>query len=288
MKLLNFNIIKLTTCLIVGVLIGFYSKISIKTALFLFLIVFVGFCLCFIFLKQKKRNYLFGVFTFLTFVALGIINTKINDETLHSSHYINLKNNVETYNDISLKVTKRLKPDAYNTKYIAEILNLNKAKSSGQILINLQKDSIAQSLEIDHIYFTNNKLNKVVKPKNPFQFDYNNYLKQRNVYHQIYLSNDEFIELKNTSKSINGYADTFRNRVNEKLKNYDFKTDVLAIINALLLGQRQDISPEIYNNYVNAGVIHILAVSGLHVGIIFLILNWLFKPLHRFKYGNTL
>ena len=288
MKLLNFNIIKLTTCLIVGVLIGFYSKISIKTALFLFLIVFVGFCLCFIFLKQKKRNYLFGVFTFLTFVALGIINTKINDETLHSSHYINLKNNVETYNDISLKVTKRLKPDAYNTKYIAEILNLNKAKSSGQILINLQKDSIAQSLEIDHIYFTNNKLNEVVKPKNPFQFDYNNYLKQRNVYHQIYLSNDEFIELKNTSKSINGYADTFRNRVNEKLKNYDFKTDVLAIINALLLGQRQDISPEIYNNYVNAGVIHILAVSGLHVGIIFLILNWLFKPLHRFKYGKHL
>ena len=288
MKLLNFNIIKLTTCLIVGVLIGFYFKISIKTALFLFLIVFVGFCLCFIFLKQKKRNYLFGVFTFLTFVALGIINTKINDETLHSSHYINLKNNVETYNDISFKVTKRLKPDAYNTKYIAEILNLNKAKSSGQILINLQKDSIAQSLEIDHIYFTNNKLNEVVKPKNPFQFDYNNYLKQRNIYHQIYLSNDEFIELKNTSKSINGYADTFRNRVNEKLKNYDFKTDVLAIINALLLGQRQDISPEIYNNYVNAGVIHILAVSGLHVGIIFLILNWLFKPLHRFKYGKHL
>ncbi len=288
MKLLNFNIIKLTTCLIVGVLIGFYFKISIKTALFLFLIVFVGFCLCFIFLKQKKRNYLFGVFTFLTFVALGIINTKINDETLHSSHYINLKNNVETYNDISFKVTKRLKPDAYNTKYIAEILNLNKAKSSGQILINLQKDSIAQSLGIDHIYFTNNKLNEVVKPKNPFQFDYNNYLKQRNVYHQIYLSNDEFIELKNTSKSINGYADTFRNRVNEKLKNYDFKTDVLAIINALLLGQRQDISPEIYNNYVNAGVIHILAVSGLHVGIIFLILNWLFKPLHRFKYGKHL
>ena len=288
MKLLNFNIIKLTTCLIVGVLIGFYFKISIKTALFLFLIVFVGFCLCFIFLKQKKRNYLFGVFTFLTFVALGIINTKINDETLHSSHYINLKNNVETYNDISFKVTKRLKPDAYNTKYIAEILNLNKAKSSGQILINLQKDSIAQSLGIDHIYFTNNKLNEVVKPKNPFQFDYNNYLKQRNIYHQIYLSNDEFIELKNTSKSINGYADTFRNRVNEKLKNYDFKTDVLAIINALLLGQRQDISPEIYNNYVNAGVIHILAVSGLHVGIIFLILNWLFKPLHRFKYGKHL
>ena len=123
MKLLNFNIIKLTTCLIVGVLIGFYSKISIKTALFLFLIVFVGFCLCFIFLKEKKRNYLFGVFIFLTFIALGIINTKINDETLHSSHYINLKNNVETYNYISFKVTKRLKPDAYNTKYIADASN---------------------------------------------------------------------------------------------------------------------------------------------------------------------
>ncbi|TYA81458.1 ComEC/Rec2 family competence protein, partial [Seonamhaeicola marinus] len=57
------------------------------------------------------------------------------------------------------------------------------------------------------------------------------------------------------------------------------------IINALFLGQRQNIDRAIYTNYTNAGAIHILAVSGLHVGIIFLILNFLFKPIERLKKG---
>ena len=53
-----------------------------------------------------------------------------------------------------------------------------------------------------------------------------------------------------------------------------------------MLGQRQDISKEIYNSYTQAGAIHILAVSGLHVGIILLLLNFIFKPLIYFKNGN--
>ena len=57
-------------------------------------------------------------------------------------------------------------------------------------------------------------------------------------------------------------------------------------MNALLLGQRQTINKTIYNNYVNSGTIHILAVSGLHVGIILWILNFIFRPLLYLKYGN--
>ncbi len=57
---------------------------------------------------------------------------------------------------------------------------------------------------------------------------------------------------------------------------------------ALLLGQKQDISAEVYNNFAAAGVVHILAVSGLHVGLILLLLNWLLLPLDRFRKGRIL
>ena len=57
-------------------------------------------------------------------------------------------------------------------------------------------------------------------------------------------------------------------------------------MNALLLGQRQTIDKTIYNNYVNSGTIHILAVSGLHVGILLWILNFVFSPLLYIKYGH--
>ena len=59
---------------------------------------------------------------------------------------------------------------------------------------------------------------------------------------------------------------------------YHFKKNELAVINALLLGQRQDVSKQLLTDYARAGAIHILAVSGLHVGIILMLLLKLFTP----------
>ncbi|GGI56690.1 ComEC/Rec2 family competence protein [Winogradskyella haliclonae] len=287
MKLLNFAVIKLTICLICGIIIGFYFSIPIKTILIslslftLSLIVSYFYCETY-----KKSSLLFTGFAFAVFILVGILSTSIYDETNRSLHYVNSTIEYTNYQDFSFRIKKRLKSDNYNHKYIAEIESLNAKKAIGQILINLDKDSLQNELTVDNLYFTNTKLSEVVKPKNPFQFDYHNYLKQRNVNHQIYIKQDELILLKSDSKSIAGYAHAFRKSVNFKLKKNGFKPEALAIINALLLGQRQDISPEIYNNYVNAGTIHILAVSGLHVGIIFLILTQILKPLHRIKHGK--
>lgn len=287
MKLLNFNIIKLTICLIIGICIGFYVEISLPFILVIFGIVFSCFTALYLIGKWKnKTSYWFGIFVLLLFVLLGTLRTQLYDETLNSSHYVNSEIDFKNYQDISFKITKRLKPDNYNTKFIAEVLDINGRTSIGQVLINLKKDSTKTEFNIDDVFFVNTKLTEVVKPKNPFQFDYNVYLKQRNIYHQIYVNRQELLLLESNTNTIYGYADAFRNKVNSKLKREAFSDETLSIINALLLGQRQDISTETYNNYVNAGTIHILAVSGLHVGIIYLILTLLFKPLHRIKYGK--
>ena len=94
--------------------------------------------------------------------------------------------------------------------------------------------------------------------------------------------------LENNTHTLIGYAATFRYYINEKLSHNNYSDDQLSIINALILGQRQNITKEVYDNYTNAGAIHILAVSGLHVGIILLILNFVFKPVERFKNGKQL
>lgn len=60
------------------------------------------------------------------------------------------------------------------------------------------------------------------------------------------------------------------------------------MIKALLFGQRQEISDELYDNYKAAGVVHILAVSGLHVGILMLIFELLFNPLKFLSFGKPL
>lgn len=59
----------------------------------------------------------------------------------------------------------------------------------------------------------------------------------------------------------------------------------IAIVQALILGQKKDINKQLYSDYAAAGAIHILAVSGLHVGIIYFILIALLRPLkYLFKY----
>ena len=89
-------------------------------------------------------------------------------------------------------------------------------------------------------------------------------------------------------KTLKGLAHFLREDIINKFKNANFNKDELSIVNALLLGQRNDISQEQFNQYKNAGVVHILAVSGLHIGIILLFLNFLFKPIEYIKNGKIL
>ena len=60
-------------------------------------------------------------------------------------------------------------------------------------------------------------------------------------------------------------ANTLRNNIEIALIDNSFKGDELAVIKALLLGQKKDISKDMYDDYASAGVIHILAVSGLQI-----------------------
>jgi competence protein ComEC len=54
------------------------------------------------------------------------------------------------------------------------------------------------------------------------------------------------------------------------------------------LGQRNDISKETYDDYKNAGAVHILALSGLHIGILILVIQYLLRPLNKLPNGKKM
>ncbi|WP_400076702.1 ComEC/Rec2 family competence protein [Winogradskyella sp. R77965] len=285
MKLLNFTIIKLTICLVIGIVLAHYVNISFNIILYstIGLVVLIG--LYWLLLKTKiDRLPFFGLLTYLCMIGIGMSSYNIQNEKLQLHHYTNL--NSEDFNSITFKIKERLKPDNYNNKYIVSVNSFNNQNASGQLLINIKKDSLSKPLAVDDLLFTSSQLQIIQKPLNPHQFDYSKYLELKQVYHQLYLKQDDLLFLSNSKTTIYGYADQLRTQINIKLIEAGFKDNALSIMNALLLGQRQNIDKTIYNNYVNSGTIHILAVSGLHVGILLLILNFLFKPLLRLKYGN--
>ena len=287
MKLLNFTLIKLTICLVAGIVLAHYANIHFKIALYVTLSLSILLGSYWLVLKSKiDRLPFYGILTYLCMMGIGMTSYYLQNEKLQPQHYTNL--NSTDYNSIIFKIKERLKPDLYNDKYIVSVKSFNNNEASGKILINIKNDSLNKPLAVDDLLFTHSQFVEIQKPLNPHQFDYSKYLELKQVYHQVYLAPNDLLQLSDSKSTIFGYADQLRTIINKKLIEAGFKNDALSIMNALLLGQRQSIDKTIYNNYVNSGTIHILAVSGLHVGIILLILNVLFRPLLYLQYGNVI
>ena len=286
MKTLNFNIIQLTICLVVGILIAYYSNISINLSLYLTIIFLISLGgLLFVLKKTVSKTMGFSFLCFITTMSIGVLITNLRNQKLTPLHYT--KTDLSNQS-ITFKVNNILKPNIYNKKYTIELLKIGKQTVSGTALLNISKDSINSSLHIDDIYTTYQSLENIAPPLNPNQFNYKHYLEKQYIYHQIFCSKKQLFTVNKSPYTLYGYADLLRRTINNKLNLYHFKTDELAVINALIFGQKQSISKTVQNNYINAGAIHILAVSGLHVGILLLLLNSLFHPLIYLKRGNIL
>ena len=290
MKLLNFNILKLTLCLSIGILIGHLFKIPLNSSLVITVVFFTALNISFfISINQIKKTIWFGWLTFITTFSTGILVYNVHDQQNFKDHFSKyISNSSYTQNLVVFKIREKLKPGNLYSKYIIDVLKVDDKTVSGKSLLNVLIDSTQTPYKVDDVLITSSPFKELIHPLNPNQFDYKNYLEKQYVYHQIFTDNQSLYQLKSESHTLFGYADRLREIINIKLKQHDFKPDELAIINALLLGQRQDISEDIYNSYTRAGAIHILAVSGLHVGIVLLLLSFVLKPLEYLRKGKVI
>lgn len=286
MKLLKFNIVRLSIGLTLGILLSEFLVIKVHFALLLLIVSLIITSCCYFILKNKYFNtFWFGIFAIMTCLILGVFVATKNKVLLDKAHFFHFKNEKKASQLIRFQIKEYLKPNAFSDRYYIKILKVDHQNTKGIALLNIKKDSTTNALKIDDIFVTKTEIYDIKSPLNPDQFSYKNYLKNQQVFHQLYSKNSELLLVDNHTKTLRGHADNFRQLINKKLKSYSFSKDELSIINALILGQRQGIDKDVYDSYTNAGAIHILAVSGLHVGIILLILSFVLKPIERIKQG---
>ena len=265
--------------LILGICLQFYYEIwqygflKLSFVFGVFIVIYI--------LNIKKQ--LTTISTFLIYLLIGISVTFLNDSRNYKNHYGNF-NKEEA--QVLLKITKVLKPGNYYQKYIAEIINVNQYKTIGEVLLNVEKDTLNFRFSIDDQVYVKPVFKELIPPLNPYQFNYKSYLAKQGIYHQIFIEKHQYLKSNLKETSLIGIAESIRNKIIKSLKKRNFKKDELAVISALLLGQRQDISKGLLTDYQNAGAIHILAVSGLHVGILLLIITFILRPLEGLKNGK--
>jgi competence protein ComEC len=285
-KLFKFVPAILSLFLILGIFFGFY--IDSKPIIIIVILVLLTLLLLFSYYKSNtsfSKNIHFNIIAYLLFFTIGVATITIKNKRNYKNHYTNFI----TANQKTVLIIKRtLKSNNYYHKYIAQVTQINNRKTIGNVILNLKKDSINSILNIDDKILAYNVLKPINEPKNLYQFNHRKYLEKQQVYHQITTNKNEFNHLEYDKTTLNGIAANFRKKINKSLEKYHFKKDEIAIINALLLGQRQNISKELLDSYKGAGAIHILAVSGLHIGILLLLLSYLLKPLEFFKNGKTI
>ncbi|MFD0761277.1 ComEC/Rec2 family competence protein [Lutibacter aestuarii] len=281
---------QLTIFLVLGILVGKYF--IIQPQLITLLNFFAILILAIVYYFENKRylpSIKFSIAAFLAIFFIGINAIVLSTESHKKNHYsVYTKSSKNQKSKKVITIKKVLKPTMFYDKYEAEILQVNNQITLGKILVNLERDSSNVILNVGDTFIVNSGLKEIKKPLNPYEFNYKNYLKNQQINHQIIISERELFSIAKTNITLKNIAAKIRIKIIKSLKKYGFKNDELAVVNALILGQRQDISESLLESYTGAGAIHILAVSGLHIGIILMLLTFIFKPISYFKHGKTL
>ncbi|MFV0248573.1 MAG: ComEC/Rec2 family competence protein [Tenacibaculum sp.] len=283
-KLLEYLPFYFLISLSIGIMLQYYLKLWQYSLSYLL----GGFALCVALLlvfKNYKNNLFFLPQLLITFVFIGMGLVYIQNPQNHNSFFLkNLNKNSIAH----LKVNKTLRSGKFYDKYLAQVISIDSTPTIGKVLVSIEKDSTRETLKIDQQIVIKANFKNIKAPLNQHQFSYKDYLAKAKVYHQVLLSTKEYILKKNKNCSVYGIAQSTRSYIQTRLRKYSFSKDVLPIVNALVLGQRNEISKELLSHYTKAGAIHILAVSGLHVGVLLLIFNYFLKALYIFRNKNLL
>ncbi len=286
MKVLQFPLTKITIAFIFGILFSFYVKPNPELSFLFVLLTFIGFIIAFfISKKQIKQGVYFGSIAYILTFCIGISTQVIHNGYFKKDNYIHqTSNNKESFLEVVLR--EKLKSSKFNYRYVAIVSKFNSNKSTGKILVNIDKSIPLEKLEIGTQLLLKGTIIKHKPIHNPDQFDYGSYLTNKSIFAQIYVDG---YDIKINPKPVTDiwyYSDKLRTRILHNLKKTGFATKELNVVAALILGQQQDISQDIIQDYQYAGAIHVLSVSGLHVGYLLLFVTFLLKPLPKNKQGS--
>ena len=284
MRHFDFVSIKLTFFLILGIIVGNYFEPDT----WIVLTPLLSAIMVLIWAKRHSKKIIFDCVSLISFTLLGMLVIGFSLPKNQPNHYLNLKASSTTQNTLRLKITEVLKSNTYTHRYFAQVQMVNQKPTSGKIIVYQQKDSTTKPFKVDNELYASVAIEEISSPLNPYQFNFKNYLKKQGVCGVIYLNGNLFIQLKDPSNTLRGMASNFRANLIKKLEEQEFGEAQIGVIQALLLGQRDAISDETYRNYKNAGALHVLAISGLHIGILLLLLRFVLQPLERLPKGKTI
>ncbi len=130
----------------------------------------------------------------------------------------------------------------------------------------------------DRLVFTG-KFSEIQPPQNPNEFDYKNYLFYRNIYHTVFLDPVSFakVHVDQVKFSVWTFGLKCKKKVLNSLRESGLSQEAFSICSALITGYDDEIDQSVMEAFSHSGTLHVLSVSGLHVGLIYLVINFILQ-----------
>lgn len=162
-------------------------------------------------------------------------------------------------------------------------------QSESKLLVYLQKSPAIAQIEPGDVICFKGSPQLIENEGNPFEFDYRRYMHRQKNGYRIFLKENEFFLLENERK-LNLYhrAQLFRKKLVEILYHSGMSAENVPLVSSIAFGARSEVDKETIQKFTNTGVIHVLAVSGMNVGLVFVILDLILRFLKSGRVGLIL
>lgn len=279
----KYPFIRLLTPFAIGVISAFsFNMVVAEEKVVILLLIFLTLLLlALIIISEKIRNYSYRwIFSFLLFLFLALSGFTF----VVNADYRLRVNDIPEIEDVSEYYIARLyESPSHREKTLKVTLNVLAYKSGNplqnidsKVIAYFEKSEKSTTLKYGDCIILFADPEEVEKPPNPEQFDYKDYLYKKGISHQVYLKSDDWIDLnENRSNPIYRFSYWMRDFLLETMQNLGVHEDEYAVAAAILLGYDDSLPQELRQKYVAAGAMHILCVSGLHVGVIFMVFSYM-------------
>ncbi|MFI5134273.1 MAG: ComEC/Rec2 family competence protein [Chitinophagales bacterium] len=284
----QYPFVRILLAFVIGVLIQLITGFHFPEIAIFILALIVIVLLLFIFRSSEKLfhyGYWIGLLMQVLVLMLGNFLAYQSIDTNSPNHYTHF---MKTGDHFLVRIVEP--PIEKEKSYKAEVeikavADSGKVKPScGHAIIYFKKDSASAKLRYGDELIMKNNFQLISPPKNPDEFDYKKYAAYKNIYATAFLNYDDYHSL-GVRKVYWIFQTTYwlREKSIHAIETYIPSTRESSVAEAMIIGDRDNLSFDVHQSFVDAGVIHIIVVAGLHVGILYLMLQKIFFFLDRRK-----
>jgi competence protein ComEC len=286
-----YAMVRLAAFLIGGILLAIYLPNSIDQQVSRFALILLT-VLYFLFRLLLRRKRVFriacGLTGFAAVFLFGFIHLQAKTDARRSDHILSISAPIQVYEAI-VRSAPESKAKTWRVLVDLEKVKTDSwSKANGKVFLYISKNSMpAIPWSYGDRLLIRGAPQGLAQPANPNEFNYKRYLGFRNIHHQQFLEADQIHYLKSVDrKGFIYYSHRVRAWATRVITRTVVGEQEQAIAMALILGVTEGIDTDLQNAYAASGAMHVLAVSGLHVGIIYGIILLLLKPLNAFSWSR--